>query len=84
MNLTSLERHQDAVSKQSLKIPKLKCGKTVLTSAMVSPTKSVLTDKNEQTGTRVKLMVRNGLLSLLNLGQKNLLEVGDKIKKVKQ
>ena len=52
-----------------------------LTSAMVSPTKSVLTDKNEQTGTRVKSPIIGTAYLAPEPGAKKFIEVGDKIKK---
>ena len=51
------------------------------TSAVVSPNKSVLSDKNEQKGTRVKSPIIGTAYLSPEPGAKKFIEVGDKIKK---
>ena len=71
-NITEIE-YQDGTKKIKVSKSQRSVKDQSLTSAMVSPTKSVLTDKNEQTGTRVKSPIIGTAYALLNLGQKNLL-----------
>ena len=52
-----------------------------LTSAVVSPNKSVLTDNSEQKGTRVKSPIIGTAYLAPEPGAKKFVEVGDKIKK---
>ena len=52
-----------------------------LTSAVVSPNKSVLTDVNEQKGTRVKSPIIGTAYLAPEPGAKKFVNVGDKIKK---
>jgi acetyl-CoA carboxylase biotin carboxyl carrier protein len=79
-NITEVE-YQDGTKK--IKVSKSQRGvkDQALTSAMVSPTKSVLTDKNEQTGTRVKSPIIGTAYLAPEPGAKKFIEVGDKIKK---
>ena len=52
-----------------------------VTSAVVSPNKSVLTDNSEQKGTRVKSPIIGTAYLAPEPGAKKFIEVGDKIKK---
>ena len=52
-----------------------------VTSAVVSPNKSVLTDSSEQKGTRVKSPIIGTAYLAPEPGAKKFIEVGDKIKK---
>ena len=52
-----------------------------VTSAVVSPNKSVLTDNSEQKGTRVKSPIIGTAYLAPEPGAKKFVEVGDKIKK---
>ena len=51
------------------------------TSAVVSPNKSVLTDNNDQKGTRVKSPIIGTAYLAPEPGAKKFIKVGDKIKK---
>ena len=79
-NITELE-YQDGEKK--LKFQKLKKSlqKKNLTSAVVSPNKSVLTDVNEQKGTRVKSPIIGTAYLAPEPGAKKFVNVGEKIKK---
>ena len=52
-----------------------------VTSAVVSPNKSVLSDNNEQKGTRIKSPIIGTAYLAPEPGAKKFVEVGDKIKK---
>ena len=52
-----------------------------VTSAVVSPNKSVLSDNNDQKGTRVKSPIIGTAYLAPEPGAKNFIKVGDKIKK---
>ena len=82
-NITEVE-YQDGTKKIKVSKSQRSVKDQSLTSAMVSPTKSVLTDKNEQTGTRVKSPIIGTAYLAPEPGAKKFIEVGDKIKRVKQ
>ena len=65
---------------KSLKPKKALSDKSV-TSAVVSPNKSVLTDNNDQKGTRVKSPIIGTAYLAPEPGAKKFIKVGDKIKK---
>tara|TARA_B100001027_G_scaffold108549_1_gene74816 strand:- start:834 stop:1262 length:429 start_codon:yes stop_codon:yes gene_type:complete len=79
-NITEVE-YQDGTKKIKVSKSQRSVKDQALTSAMVSPTKSVLTDKNEQTGTRVKSPIIGTAYLAPEPGAKKFIEVGDKIKK---
>ena len=79
-NITEIE-YQDGTKKIKVSKSQRSVKDQSLTSAMVSPTKSVLTDKNEQTGTRVKSPIIGTAYLAPEPGAKKFIEVGDKIKK---
>ena len=79
-NITEVE-YQDGTKKIKVSKSQRSVKDQSLTSAMVSPTKSVLTDKNEQTGTRVKSAIIGTAYLAHEPGAKKFIEVGDKIKK---
>ena len=79
-NITEVE-YQDGTKKIKVSKSQRSVKDQSLTSAMVSPTKSVLTDKNEQTGTRVKSPIIGTAYLAPEPGAKKFIEVGDKIKK---
>ena len=79
-NITEVE-YQDGTKKIKVSKSQRSVKYQSLTSAMVSPTKSVLTDKNEQTGTRVKSPIIGTAYLAPEPGAKKFIEVGDKIKK---
>ena len=79
-NITEVE-YQDGAKKIKVSKSQRSVKDQSLTSAMVSPTKSVLTDKNEQTGTRVKSPIIGTAYLAPEPGAKKFIEVGDKIKK---
>ena len=79
-NITEVE-YQDGTKKIKVSKSQRSVKDQSLTSAMVSPTKSVLTDKNEQTGTRVKSPIIGTDYLAPEPGAKKFIEVGDKIKK---
>ena len=79
-NITEIE-YQDGTKKIKVSKSQRSVKDQSLTSAMVSPTKSVLADKNEQTGTRVKSPIIGTAYLAPEPGAKKFIEVGDKIKK---
>ena len=79
-NITEVE-YQDGTKKIKVSKSQRSVKDQSLTSAMVSPTKSVLTDKNEQTGTRVKSPIIGTAYLAPEPGAKKFIEVGNKIKK---
>ena len=79
-NITEVE-YQDGTKKIKVSKSQRSVKDQSLTSAMVSPTKSVLNDKNEQTGTRVKSPIIGTAYLAPEPGAKKFIEVGDKIKK---
>jgi len=79
-NITEVE-YQDGTKKIKVSKSQRSVKDQSLTSAMVSPTKSVLNDKNEQTGTRVKSPIIGTAYLAPEPGAKKFIEVGNKIKK---
>ena len=79
-NITEVE-YQDGTKKIKVSKSQRSVKDQSLTSAMVSPTKSVLNDKNEQIGTRVKSPIIGTAYLAPEPGAKKFIEVGDKIKK---
>ena len=79
-NITEVE-YQDGTKKIKVSKSQRSVKDQSLTSAMVSPTKSVLTDKNDQTGKRVKSPIIGTAYLAPEPGAKKFIEVGDKIKK---
>ena len=79
-NITEIE-YQDGEKK--IKVSKTLRGNLEqgVTSAMVSPNKSVLSDNNEQKGTRIKSPIIGTAYLSPEPGAKKFVEVGDKIKK---
>ena len=79
-NVTEIE-YQDGAKK--IKVSKAQRGTSEqgVTSAVVSPNKSVLSDNNEQKGTRVKSPIIGTAYLSPEPGAKKFVEVGDKIKK---
>ena len=79
-NITEIE-YQDGEKK--IKVSKAQRGSSeqVRSSAVVSPNKSVLSDNNEQKGTRVKSPIIGTAYLAPEPGAKKFVEVGDKIKK---
>ena len=79
-NITEIE-YQDGEKK--IKVSKAQRGspEQVRSSAVVSPNKSVLSDNNEQKGTRVKSPIIGTAYLAPEPGAKKFVEVGDKIKK---
>ena len=79
-NITEIE-YQDGEKK--IKVSKAQKGSAEknLTSAVVSPNKSVLTDVNEQKGTRVKSPIIGTAYLAPEPGAKKFVNVGEKIKK---
>ena len=79
-NISEIE-YQDGDKKIKVsKAQKISSEKNV-TSAIVSPNKSVLTDNSEQKGTRVKSPIIGTAYLAPEPGAKKFVEVGDKIKK---
>ena len=79
-NITEIE-YQDGDKKIKVsKAQKAQLKKSV-TSAVVSPNKSVLTDNSEQKGTRIKSPIIGTAYLAPEPGAKKFVEVGDKIKK---
>ena len=78
-NITEIE-YQDGEKNKVSKALKgsLEQGRS---SALVSPTKTVLSDNNEQKGTRVKSPIIGTAYLAPEPGAKKFVEVGDKIKK---
>ena len=79
-NITEIE-YQDGDKK--IKVSKAHRGTSEkgLTSAIVSPNKSVLSDSNDQKGVRVKSPIIGTAYLAPEPGAKKFIEVGDKIKK---
>ena len=79
-NITEIE-YQDGEKK--IKVSKSQRGilEQGRASAVVSPTKSVLSDNNEQKGTRVKSPIIGTAYLAPEPGAKKFVKVGDKIKK---
>ena len=79
-NITEIE-YQDGDKK--IKVSKAAKGLSDkgVTSAVVSPNKSVLTDNNDQKGTRVKSPIIGTAYLAPEPGAKKFIKVGDKIKK---
>ena len=79
-NITEIE-YQDGDKK--IKVSKAQRGTSEkgLTSAIVSPNKSVLSDSNDQKGVRVKSPIIGTAYLAPEPGAKKFIEVGDKIKK---
>ncbi len=79
-NVTEIE-YQDGAKK--IKVSKAQRGSSEqgVTSAVVSPNKSVLANNNEQKGTRVKSPIIGTAYLAPEPGAKKFVEVGDKIKK---
>ena len=79
-NITEIE-YQDGDKK--IKVSKAQRGASEkgLTSAIVSPNKSVLSDSNDQKGVRVKSPIIGTAYLAPEPGAKKFIEVGDKIKK---
>ena len=79
-NITEIE-YQDGDKK--IKVSKAQRGtlEKGLTSAIVSPNKSVLSDSNDQKGVRVKSPIIGTAYLAPEPGAKKFIEVGDKIKK---
>tara|TARA_B100000575_G_C23001910_1_gene577295 strand:+ start:434 stop:862 length:429 start_codon:yes stop_codon:yes gene_type:complete len=79
-NLTEIEYQE---GNKKIKVSKAQRGisETGVTSAMVSPNKSVLSDVNEQKGTRVKSPIIGTAYLAPEPGAKKFVKVGDKIKK---
>ena len=78
-NITEIE-YQDGDKKIKVSKAKALSDKGV-TSAVVSPNKSVLSDKNDQKGTRVKSQIIGTAYLAPEPGAKNFIKIGDKIKK---
>ena len=78
-NITEIE-YQDGEKNKSFQITEKYFG-TIRASALVSPTKSVLSDNNEQKGTRVKSPIIGTAYLAPEPGAKKFVKVGDKIKK---
>ena len=79
-NITELE-YQDGEKKIKVSRSQKVSPEQTLTSAVVSPNKSVLSDKNEQKGTRVKSPIIGTAYLSPEPGAKKFIGVGDKIKK---
>ena len=79
-NITEIE-YQDGDKK--IKVSKAQKSSTEksLASAVVSPTKSVLTDSGEQKGIRIKSPIIGTAYLAPEPGAKKFVEIGDKIKK---
>jgi len=79
-NLTEIEYQE---GNKKIKVSKAQRGisETGVTSAMVSPNKSVLSDVNEQKGTRVKSPIIGTAYLAPEPGAKKFVKIGDKIKK---
>ena len=79
-NITELE-YQDGEKKIKVSKAQKVSAEKNLTSAVVSPNKSVLTDVNEQKGTRVKSPIIGTAYLAPEPGGKKFTDVGKKIKK---
>ena len=79
-NITELE-YQDGEKKIKVSKANRSSSEQVRSSAVVSPNKSVLSDNNEQKGTRIKSPIIGTAYLAPEPGAKKFVEVGDKIKK---
>ena len=79
-NITEID-YQDGNKKIKVSKVQRNTPEKSLTSAVVSPNKSVLTDNSEQKGTRVKSPIIGTAYLAPEPGAKKFVEVGDKIKK---
>ena len=79
-NITEIEYQEGDKKIKVSKAQKSSIDKGV-TSAVVSPNKSVLTDSSESSGTRVKSPIIGTAYLAPEPGAKKFIEVGDKIKK---
>ncbi len=79
-NITEIE-YQDGDKKIKVSKATKALSDKGVTSAVVSPNKSVLSDKNDQKGTRVKSPIIGTAYLAPEPGAKNFIKVGDKIKK---
>ena len=79
-NITEIE-YQDGDQKIKVSKAQKASSEKNVTSAIVSPNKSVLSDSNEQKGTRVKSPIIGTAYLAPEPGAKKFIEVGDKIKK---
>ncbi len=79
-NITEIE-YQDGDKKIKVSKAQKSSAEKNLTSAVVSPNKSVLTDSTEQKGNRIKSPIIGTAYLAPEPGAKKFVEVGDKIKK---
>ena len=79
-NITEIE-YQEGDKKIKVSRTQKNSSEKNLTSAVVSPNKSVLTDNSDQKGTRVKSPIIGTAYLAPEPGAKKFVEVGDKIKK---
>jgi len=79
-NITEIE-YQDGDTKIKVSKATKALSDKGVTSAVVSPNKSVLSDNNDQKGTRVKSPIIGTAYLAPEPGAKNFIKVGDKIKK---
>ena len=79
-NITEIE-YQDGTKKIKVSKSQRSSTEQVRSGAMVSPNKSVLSDSNEQKGTRVKSPIIGTAYLAAEPGAKKFVEIGDKIKK---
>ena len=79
-NITEIE-YQDGDKKIKVSKAQKSSAEKNLTSAVVSPNKSVLTDITEQKGNRIKSPIIGTAYLAPEPGAKKFVEVGDKIKK---
>ena len=79
-NITEIE-YQDGTKKIKVSKSQRSSAEQVRSGAMVSPNKSVLSDSNEQKGTRVKSPIIGTAYLAAEPGAKKFVEIGDKIKK---
>tara|TARA_B100001057_G_C22585579_1_gene846923 strand:+ start:403 stop:831 length:429 start_codon:yes stop_codon:yes gene_type:complete len=79
-NITEIE-YQEGDKKIKVSRAQKNSSEKNLTSAVVSPNKSVLTDNSDQKGTRVKSPIIGTAYLAPEPGAKKFVEVGDKIKK---
>ena len=79
-NITEIE-YQDGEKKIKVSKSQRNISEQGRASAVVSPTKSVLSDNNEQKGTRVKSPIIGTAYLAPEPGAKKFVKVGDKIKK---
>ena len=79
-NITEIE-YQDGEKKIKVSKSQRSISEQGRASAVVSPTKSVLSDNNEQKGTRVKSPIIGTAYLAPEPGAKKFVKVGDKVKK---